>query len=107
MYDYGTLKRDHGTRVSQTIDSPITIFDFWELSEAFAGLVVVLIFGVIFYSWGLMTLLLALVLGAGPVIRSRNHRGIFLHWPYRYWRIQLPGLVNPRCAPSGKKKYSD
>jgi hypothetical protein len=107
MHDYQSLKRDHGNRVSQTIDSPITIFDFWELSEAFAGLFVVLVFGVIFYSWGIMFILLCLVLGAGPVVRSKNHRGIFFHWPYRHWGIQLPGFINPKCGPNGERKYSD
>jgi hypothetical protein len=89
--------------VSQTIDAPITIFDFWELSEAFAALGVILIFGVIFYSWGLMLLLLSLVLFVGPVIRQRNHRGIFFHYPYRRWGIQLPGIMNPK----GRRKFSD
>ena len=103
MYDYRPLKREHGNRVSQTIDSPIMIFDFWELSEAFAALFVVLVFGVIFYSWATMFLLLGAVLVAGPMIRNKNHRGIFFHWPYRKFGIQLPGLINPR----GRRKYSD
>ncbi len=103
MHSYETLKREHGNRVSQTIDSPITLFDFWELSEAFAALSVVLIFGVVFYSWGIMFLLLCLVLGVAPVIRSRNHRGIFFHWPYRKFGMRLPGLVNPK----GRRKFSD
>ena len=57
MHDYKSLKRLHGSRVSQTIDSPIMIFDFWELSEAFTALFVVLLFGVVFYSWGTMFLI--------------------------------------------------
>lgn len=103
MYSYEAVKREHGSRVSQTIDSPITLFDFWELSEAFAALFVVLVFGVIFYSWGIMFLLLCLVLGVAPVIRSKNSRGIFFHWPYRQLGMQLPGLINPM----GKRKFSD
>jgi hypothetical protein len=107
MHDYQSLKREHGNRVSQTIDSPIMIFDFWELSEAFAGLFIVLVFGVVFYSWGIMLLLLAGVLIAGPIIRNKNNKGIFFHWPYRNWGIQLPGIINPKCRPNGGRKYSD
>ena len=103
MYDYGPLKTLHGVQVSQTIDSPIMIFDFWELADGFAALAIVLIFGVLFYSWGLMMLLLVLVLGAGPVIRRGNKPGIFFHWPYRHLWVELPGLINPR----GKRKFSD
>jgi len=103
MYDYQTLKKHHGTRVSQTIDTPIMIFDFWELSDAFLGLMIVLVFGVLFYSWGTMFLLLALTLGFGPIIKRRNNPGIFFHYPYRHFWIELPGLINPR----GRRKYSD
>ena len=103
MFDYQPLKRIHGNRVSQTIDSPILIFDFWELSDAFAALFIVLIFGVLLYSWGTMFVLLALFLGAGPVIRQKNNRGIFLHWPYRHLGVSLPGLLNPK----GRRKFSD
>jgi hypothetical protein len=103
MHSYRTLKEVHGSAVSQTIDSPITIFDFWQLSEAFAALLVMLVFGVVFYSWGIMALLLALVLIVGPLIRQKNERGIFLHWPYRYLRVSLPGIINP----NRRHKFSD
>ena len=103
MYDYAGIKREHGRRVSQTVDSPITIFDYFELSDAFAALAVILVFGVALYSWGLMTLLLVLVLGVGPVIRRRNPKGIFLHWPYRTIGVSLPGFVNP----GSDRRYSD
>jgi len=103
MHDYQSMKRLHGTKVSQTIDSPITIFDFWELSEAFTALFVVLLFGVVFYSWGSMFLLLLLVLFAMPVIRTKNNRGIFFHWPYRHLTLELPGLINPKR----RRKFSD
>jgi hypothetical protein len=79
------------------------IFDYWELGDAFAALLVVLIFGVVFYEWAVMLLLLALVLGVGPMIRRRNEKGVFLHWPYRTLGISLPGLINPQ----GQKTYSD
>ena len=103
MYNYQLLKKLHGNRVSQTIDSPITIFDFWELSDAFVALMIVLVFGVLFYSWGLMILLLILALGVGPIIKRKNKPGIFFHWPYRRLWIELPGLINPR----GRRKFSD
>lgn len=103
MHSYDQIRKKYGTRVSQTIDSPIMIFDYWELGDAFAALLVVLIFGVVFYEWAVMLLLLALVLGVGPMIRRRNEKGVFLHWPYRALGISLPGLINPQ----GQKTYSD
>lgn len=103
MHDYASLKREHGNRVSQTIDSPIMIFDYFELSDAFAALAVILIFGVVLYSWGAMTMLLILVLGVAPMVRRRNNKGIFLHWPYRTFGVALPGLVNPGEG----RRYSD
>ena len=103
MLDYQPLRRTHGNRVSQTIDSPILIFDFWELSDAFLALFVVLVFGVVFYSWGAMCALLVVTLGLIPVFKRRHERGILLHWPYRRWRVSLPGLVNPK----GRRQFSD
>jgi len=103
MHDYSSLKANHGNRVNQTIDTPIMIADFWELSDAFIALFVILIFGVMFYSWGTMFVLLFLVLFVGPVIKKNNNRGIFLHFPYRAIRMSLPGLMNP----GGRRKYSD
>lgn len=103
MHSYTAMRVAHGRRVSQTIDSPIMIFDYWELSDAFVAIGVVLVFGVLFYEWGWMIGLLAFVLGVGPAIRRRNEKGIFLHWPYRQLGISLPGLVNPK----GRRTYSD
>jgi hypothetical protein len=97
------MKLKYGTPVSQTIDSPIMIFDYFELGDAFSAIGVVLIFGVIFYEWALMLALLLVVLGAGPVIRRNNEKGVFLHWPYRRLGVSLPGLMNPR----GEKTFSD
>ncbi len=103
MYNYDSLKENHGNRVSQTIDSPILVFDYFELTEVFAALLVMLVFGIIFYSWGLMLLFLILILGVGPQVRRRNKKGIYFHWPYRKLHMSLPGLINPK----GRKKYSD
>ncbi len=103
MFDYRPLKQKHGVRVSQTIDSPIMIFDHFELSDAFVTIGIVLIFGVIFYAWGMMMFLLLVFLGIGPVIRKNHPKGIFLHWPYRHWGISLPGLTNP----IRRRRFSD
>lgn len=103
MHSYANMREKHGKPVSQTIDSPIMIFDHWELGDAFAAIGVVLVFGVMFYEWTAMMALLIVVLGIGPVIKCRNEKGIFLHWPYRKFGISLPGLVNPK----GGRTYSD
>ena len=103
MHSYESMRKKHGVKVSQTIDSPIMVFDYFEISELFLALVILLIFGVIFYSWGLMILLLIITLGLGPIIRRRSKKGIFFHWPYRHLKMSLPGLINPQK----NKKYSD
>ena len=103
MHDYRELRLKFGNKVSQTVDSPIMIFDFWELSDGILALFIVLVFGVLFYSWGLMLVLLILTLGVGPAVKRKNPKGIYLHWPYRMFGISLPGMMNPR----GKRKYSD
>ncbi|PIP90399.1 MAG: hypothetical protein COW79_07690 [Bdellovibrionales bacterium CG22_combo_CG10-13_8_21_14_all_38_13] len=103
MYNYDSLKESHDNKVSQTIDSPILVFDYFELTEVFAALLVMLVFGIIFYSWGLMLLFLVVILGIGPQVRRRNKKGIYFHWPYRKFHMTLPGLINPK----GRKKYSD
>jgi hypothetical protein len=103
MFDYRLLKQNFGVKVSQTIDSPIMIFDHFELTDAFVTIGIVLVFGVIFYAWGIMMFLLLLFLGVGPVIRNKNPKGIFLHWPYRHMGVSLPGLINPIM----KRRFSD
>ncbi len=103
MYSYDGLRTRAGNRVSQTIDSPILIFDYFEIFDVFAALAVILIFGVMLYSWGTMCLLLAVTLGVVPVVRRRHQRGILFHWPYRHLGMSLPGLLNPR----GRRKFSD
>ncbi len=103
MHDYARLRQEFGSRVSQTIDSAITIFEFWELGDAFGALLTVLICGVVFYAWGLMFFVLGLQLFVWPLIRRKFPAGILLHYPYRHFHISLPGLVNPR----GKRRFSD
>lgn len=103
MHNYDAMKQKYARKVSQTIDSPIMVFDYFELGEVMTALLCLLLFGIIVYSWKLMFVSLVLVLGAGPVIRRRNKKGIFFHWPYRHLRMNLPGIINP----SGPKRYSD
>ena len=98
------LKAKHSSLVSQTIDAPIMVFDFWELPDVFLGLFIILIFGVLFYSWGTMFVLLLLCLGAGPVIKRKYPKGIFFHWPYARLHMDLPGLVNPKGLA---RRFSD
>lgn len=103
MYDYSEIKEKLGKTVSQTIDSPIKVFEFWELSDLFLALLIVTVFGLCFYAWWTMFFLLALLLGLGPVIKRKNNKGVFLHWPYKNLKMSLPSLINP----NGRKKYSD
>ena len=98
------LKARFSSPVSQTIDSPIMVFDFWELSDVFIALFIILVFGVLFYSWGTMFTLLVFFLGAGPAIKKKYPKGIFFHWPYAHFRMDLPGLINPRGRT---RRYSD
>jgi hypothetical protein len=103
MNNYDSLRTKHGKKVPQTVDTPILVFDYFELIDVFIAFGIVLIFGVILYSWWLMLFLLILFLGFGPVIKKNNEKGIFFHWPYKNLHMSLPGLVNPR----GTKKYTD
>lgn len=95
MYDYSILKRNLGRAVGQTLDSPITLFDYWELSELFVALFLILIFGVLFYEWFLLCLLLALTMIGLPWVRRNFNKGMIFHFPYMRFGMRLPGLVNP------------
>lgn len=97
------LKQHHSRNISQTIHTPIMVFDHWELTDVFAALLVVFIFGVLFYSWGTMLLFLMVILGFGPAIKRRYPRGIFMHWPFNKLHMNLPGLINSK----GSRRYSD
>ena len=103
MLEYKSLARSHGTRISQTLDAPIKFLDIWELSDVLMALGVILVFGVILYSWWLMVLSLGWCLIAAPKIKEQNQRGVLLHTPYRFLGMKLPGLFNP----GSDKKYSD
>lgn len=103
MHKIDILKSFHSREISQMIHSPILVFDYWELTDVFAALAVVFIFGVLFYSWGSMLVLLVLVLGIGPAIKRKYPRGIFMHWPHANLYMRLPGLINPQ----GSRKFSD
>ena len=103
MVNYKQLARTHGTQISQTLDSPIMFLDVWELSDVLMALGSILVFGIVFYSWGLMVLALIWCLFIGPKIKAKNNRGVLMHFPYRHLGMGLPGLMNP-----GKGRlYSD
>jgi hypothetical protein len=103
MHNYDSMRQKYSTKVSQTVDKPITVFDYFELGEVFAGLAALLVFGIIIYSWQLMLLSMILTLGIGPYVRRRNKKGIYFHYPYKKIGMNLPGLINP----GENKKYSD
>ena len=103
MHSYEGMRLKHSKKVCQTVDSPIMVFDYFELKEMMISIFVMLLFGIIINSWKLMFLSLFVTLGLLPVIRRRNQKGILLHFPYRRFGMSLPGLVNP-----GKgRRYSD
>lgn len=103
MHNYDELKKTHGCRISQTLDSPIMFVDLWELSDVLWSLVAILIFGLLFYSWWLLIASLIWILGIAPFIKRNTNKGYFLHWPYKKWGMNLPGLINP----GANKRYSD
>ena len=103
MYSYEKMREDYGQRVSQTVDSPIMVMDYFELSDVFLAVGIVMFFGVILYSWFLMFFLLAISLGVLPIIKKRNPKGILLHWPYKKFTMSLPGMLNP----GGRRKFSN
>ena len=95
MHDYSSVRQSHGRPVSQTIDSPIMVFDYFELGDAFAVLGIILVLGVLLNAWEAMLFGLVLVIGVVPQVRRKNEKGIFLHWPYRLLGMSLPSLINP------------
>ena len=56
-----------GVKASRTIDSPILVFDYFELFK---------------------------VLGIAPQVRRRHPKGVLLHWPCRKFHIFLPRPIN-------------
>lgn len=103
MVNYKSLARTHGMPISQTLDSPIMFLDVWELSDVLMALASILVFGIIFYSWGLMLFALIWCLGIAPKIKEKNNKGILLHFPYKRFGMKLPGLMNP----GRNKRFSD
>ena len=99
MHDYTELRRTHGYLVNQTLDAPILVFEFWELSEIFVALGLILVFGVLFYEWALLCGLLTVTLIGLPYVRRHFNRGMEFHYPYRKFGMNLPGLVNPKRRP--------
>lgn len=103
MHDYTEMRKRLGHSVNQTLDAPIMIFDTWELSEVFVALAEILIFGVVFYEWVPLCILLGITLVGLPYIRKNYNKGMAFHYPYRRFGMHLPGLSNP----GGRIRVSD
>ena len=97
------MKKEHGNEIPQTIDTPITFLDYFDLWDLSLALLIILVFGVILYSWWAMIGLLIINLGILPKIKKKSNRGVFLHYFYKKFGLTLPGLMNP----GRNKKYSD
>ena len=102
MYDYTEMRKRLGYAVNQTLDSPVMILDFWEISEIFAALICIMVFGVLFYQWFLLCVVLVLTLFGLPYLRRNFNKGMVMHFPYSRFGMKLPGLVNP-----GTRQMSD
>ncbi len=103
MYDYTEMRRKLGYSVNQTLDAPIMLFETWELGEVFVALIEVLVFGIVFYEWTLLCVLLGVTLIGLPYLRKNFNKGMAFHYPYRHFGMQLPGLTNP----GGRTRVSD
>ena len=103
MHDYSEMRRKLGYSVNQTLDAPIMLFETWELSEVFVALGLILVFGVLFYEWTLLCVLLGVTLVDLPYLRKNFNKGIAFHYLYRRFGMRLPGLTNP----GGRIRVSD
>ena len=103
MHDYTGMRKKLGYSVNQTLDAPIMLFEIWELSEVFVSLGLILIFGIIFYEWLILCILLSITLVGLPYLRKHFNKGIAFHYPYQRFGMHLPGLANP----SGRTRVSD
>ncbi len=99
MHDYSEMRKRLGYSVNQTLDSPVMVLEFWEISEIFVALVFIMILGVLFYEWLLLCLTLIATLVGLPYLRKHFNKGIVLHYPYYKFGMSLPGLVNPKHYP--------
>ena len=103
MHSYEGMRAKYSKRVSQTLDNPIMVFDYFELSDVMLSLVLVMFFGIVIYSFPLMLASLVVSLGIVPIVKRRFPKGIFFHLPYFKFGMSLPGILNP-----GKNRdYSD
>ena len=103
MYDYSEFKIKHGTPVSQTVDEPIIFLNFWEIGDLCLGMIIILIFGTLFYAWWTMITLLIVAVVIVPIVKRNHNRGVFQHWFYKNLGLSLPSLMNPK----GRRKFSD
>ena len=103
MYHYDSMKIKHSKKVCQTINSPIMVFDYFELSDVALATICILFFGIVLYSFPLSVLSLVVTLGIIPIVKRRYPKGILFHIPYKKFGMSLPGLINPGNDPV----YSD
>lgn len=100
---YQEIRADHAKVIAQTLDTPVMILDYWELTDVYAALVILFICGLILAQWTLTLVLFVLVMGLIPSVRRKNEKGFFFHWPYKNLGVPLRGLPNPLK----KTRYSD
>lgn len=106
MYEsskYYQLRVAHGRAIAQTLDSPVLVMDYWELTDVYATLIVVIVGGLIMAQWLLTLIMLVTVLGVVPSVRKNNEKGFLYHWPYKQLGIELRGITNPQR----RSAYSD
>ena len=103
MYCYQEMKLKHSKRVCKTLNDPIMFLDKWDLMDLFLCLLIILVFGVLFYHWTLMFILLFIAMTYIPYVKKKNNKGVFIHFAYRHLKVNLLGFINPK----GRKKYSD
>ncbi len=103
MHDYREIQKEYSIAVSRTVDEPIMILDTWELSDAFLSLGNMLFFGIVIDSIFLLFLSLCISLVLVPLVKKKCRKGVFLHTPYKYLGMTLPGLAQPGTG----KNYSD
>jgi len=93
MYKLEEIRRSSSESVCKTISNPIRIMDYLELKEALLGIGLIFYFGIIFTSPLLLTILLFLLWGVWPPIRSQFERGIIVQKLYRHLGLKFPGMI--------------
>ena len=103
MFQYDSMKMKYSKKVCQTINSPIMVFDYFELSDVILATICLLFFGIVLYSFWLAVLSLFVTLVLVPWVKRKYPKGILFHHPYKHLGMSLPGLINP----GNESIYSD